>query len=111
MIVLGGDDLQEAMEWNLRSGVGGGLRLGSAGAVGKIGLTRGALASAVDREKAPRTEGVNQRRKRSSAIMPTARMGRAARAGRWASACGRGEANGSRPGQRPSGPLGRPGRK
>jgi hypothetical protein len=66
--------------------------------VGKIGLTRGAHASAVDREKAPRTEGVNQRRKRTSTITPMARVGRAAWAGMWASACGRGE--------RPVGPAG-----
>jgi hypothetical protein len=32
--------------------------------------------SAVGREKAPRTEGVNQRRKRTSAITPTTRVGR-----------------------------------
>jgi hypothetical protein len=37
----------------------------------------------VDREKAPRTKGVNQRRKRTSAITPTARVGRAAWAGLW----------------------------
>jgi hypothetical protein len=40
--------------------------------------------SAVDREKVLRTEGLNQRRKRTSAIKPTARMGRAAWAGLWA---------------------------
>jgi hypothetical protein len=79
--------------------------------VGKTGLTHGAHASAVDREKAPRTEGVNQRRKRTSTITPTARVGRVAWAGRWASACGRGEASGSRLCQRPSGPQGRPGQK
>jgi hypothetical protein len=56
-----------------------------------MGLTHGAHASAVDREKAPRTEGVNQKRKRTSAITPTARVGRAAWAGLWTSACGRGE--------------------
>jgi hypothetical protein len=37
----------------------------------------------VDREKAPRTEGVNQRRKRTSVITPMARVGRAAWAGLW----------------------------
>jgi hypothetical protein len=51
----------------------------------------------VDREKAPRTKGVNQRRKHISAITP-ARVGRAAWAGLWASASGRGE--------RPAGPAG-----
>jgi hypothetical protein len=52
----------------------------------------------VDTEEAPRTEGVNQRRKYISAIRPMARVGRAAWAGLWASACGRGE--------RPAGPAG-----
>jgi hypothetical protein len=47
----------------------------SAGAVEKTGLTHGAHASAVDREKALRMEGVNQRRKRTSAITPRARVG------------------------------------
>jgi hypothetical protein len=42
---------------------------------GKTELTCGTHASAVDREKAPRTEGVNPRRKRTSVIMPTARAG------------------------------------
>jgi hypothetical protein len=65
---------------------------------GKTELTRGTHASAVDREKAPRTEGVNPRRKCTSAIMPTARAGGAAWAGLWAAACGRGE--------RPAGPAG-----
>jgi hypothetical protein len=51
------------------------FQLGSAGAVGKTGLTCGAHASAVDREKALRMESVNQRRKRTSAITPTARVG------------------------------------
>jgi hypothetical protein len=59
--------------------------------------------SAVCREKAPRMEGVNQRRKRTSAIMPTARVGRAAWVGLWASAYGRREASGGRLGQWPSG--------
>jgi hypothetical protein len=54
-----------------------------AGAVEKTGLTRGAQVSAVDREKAPRTKGVNQRRKRTSAITPTTLVGRAAWAGLW----------------------------
>jgi hypothetical protein len=44
--------------------------------VGKTGLTRGAHASVVDSEKASRTEGVNQRRKHTSAITPTAPVGR-----------------------------------
>jgi hypothetical protein len=44
---------------------------------------------------------VNQRRKRISAITPTARVGRAAWAGLWALACGKREASGGRLGQRP----------
>jgi hypothetical protein len=75
-----------------------------------MGLTRGTHASVVDREKASRTEGVNQRRKRTSAITPTARMGRVAWVVLWASACGRGEASGCQLGRRPSGPKGRTGR-
>jgi hypothetical protein len=78
---------------------------GSAGAVEKTGLTSGPPVSAVCREKAPRTEGVNQRRKRTSAITPTTRMGRAAWADLWASACRRREASGGRLDQRPSGPV------
>jgi hypothetical protein len=66
--------------------------------VGETGLTCGAHASAVDRVKASRTEGVNQRRKRTSAFTPMARVGRAAWAGLWALARGRGE--------RPVGPAG-----
>jgi hypothetical protein len=61
-------------------------RPGSAGVVEKTGLTSGPPMSAVGREKAPRTKGVNQRIKRTSAIPPTARVGRAAWAGLWASA-------------------------
>jgi hypothetical protein len=75
-------------------------RPGSASTVEKTGLTSGPPMSTVGREKAPRTEGVNQRRKRSSAITPMARVGRAAWAGLWASACGRGEASGSWLGQK-----------
>jgi hypothetical protein len=66
--------------------------------VGKTGLTRGTHASVVDREKAPRTEGVNQRRKRTYSITPTTLVGRAAWAGLWAVAYGSGE--------RPAGPAG-----
>jgi hypothetical protein len=51
--------------------------------VEKTRLTSGAHASAVDREKAPRTEGMNQRRKRTSTNTPMARVGRAAWAGLW----------------------------
>jgi hypothetical protein len=58
-------------------------RPGSASVVEKTGLTRGAHASMVDREKAPRTEGVNQRRKRTSVITRTTHVGRAAWAGLW----------------------------
>jgi hypothetical protein len=57
------------------------------------------------REKAPRTKGVNQRRKRTSAIMRTTHVGRAASTGLWVSACGRREANGGRLDQRTSGPV------
>jgi hypothetical protein len=83
----------------------------STGAVEKSGMTSGPPMSAVGRQKAPTTEGVNQRRKRTSAITPMTRVGRAASAGLWASAYGRGEASGSRLGQRLSGPQGRLGRK
>jgi hypothetical protein len=65
----------EARSGNTGSGDVEDFRPGSAGAVGKTGLTCGADASAVDREKAPRTEGMNQRRKRTSANMPMARVG------------------------------------
>jgi hypothetical protein len=40
------------------------------------------MCQRVDREKAPRTEGVNQRRKRIFANTPTTRVGRAAWAGK-----------------------------
>jgi uncharacterized protein (DUF2235 family) len=50
----------------------------TAGTVEKTGLTSEAHASAMDREKASRTEGMNQRRKRTSANTPMARVGRAA---------------------------------
>jgi hypothetical protein len=43
--------------------------------VEKMGLTSGPPMSAVGREKAPRTEGMNPRRKCTSAITPTARVG------------------------------------
>jgi hypothetical protein len=78
---------------------------GSAGAVEKTGLTSEPPVSAVCREKAPRMKGVNQSRKRTSAITPMVRVGRAAWAGLWALACGRREANGGQLGQRPSGPV------
>jgi hypothetical protein len=66
--------------------------------VEKTGLTSGPPVSVVCREKALRTEGVNQRRKRTSAITPMTRVGRAA----WA---GLREKRGQqgRLGQRPSG--------
>jgi hypothetical protein len=80
-------------------------RSGSAGVVEKMGLTSGPPVSVVCREKASRTEGVNQRRKCTSTITPMTRVGRAAWAGLWASACGRREASGGRLGQRPSGPV------
>jgi hypothetical protein len=73
----GGKDLtaSEARSGDAGSGGAEDFRPGSAGTVGKTGLTRGAHASVVDREKAPRTEGVNQRRKCNSAITPTVRVG------------------------------------
>jgi hypothetical protein len=71
------------------------LWLGSAGTVEKAKLTIEPPMSAVDREKAPRTEGVNQRRKRTSGNTPTMRVGRAAWTGQLASACGRREASGA----------------
>jgi hypothetical protein len=48
---------------------------GSVGMVGKTELTSGPPMSVVGREKVPRTEDVNQKRKRTSAITPTARVG------------------------------------
>jgi hypothetical protein len=80
-------------------------RPGSTGVVEKTGLKSRPPVSAVCREKAPRTKGVNQRRKRTSAIMPTTCVGRAAWAGLWALAYGRREASGGWLGQRLSGPL------
>jgi hypothetical protein len=65
----------EALADDARSGGAEGSRPGSAGALGKTKLTSGSPMSAVGREKAPRTEDVNQRRKRTSAITPTARVG------------------------------------
>jgi hypothetical protein len=65
----------EARSGDAGSGGAEDFRPGSAGTVGKTGLTRGAHVSAVDREKAPRTKGVNQRRKHTSANTPTARLG------------------------------------
>jgi hypothetical protein len=51
---------------------------GSAGVGWKKELTSGDHASAREREKAPRTEGMNQRRKRLLQNTPKARAGRAA---------------------------------
>jgi hypothetical protein len=63
--------------WSIDAGSGRAedFRPGSADAVGKTGLTRGAHVSVVDREKASRMKGVNQRRKHTSAITPTTRVG------------------------------------
>jgi hypothetical protein len=72
---------------------------------GEDGTDKQAPVSAVCREKAPRMEGVNQRRKRTSAITPTTHVGRAAWADMWASACGRREASEGWLGQRPSRPV------
>jgi hypothetical protein len=68
---------------------------GSAVAVEKTKLTSGPLVSVVDREKALRMEGVNQRRKRISANTPTPRVDRASWAGQLASASGRRGASGA----------------
>jgi hypothetical protein len=57
------------------SGGAEGPRPGSVGTVGKTELTSGSPMSAVGREKAPRTEDMNQRRRRTSTITPTARVG------------------------------------
>jgi hypothetical protein len=65
----------EARSRDAGSGGAEGSRPGSAGAVGKTELTSGPHMSAVGREKALRTEVMNQRRKRTSAITPTARVG------------------------------------
>jgi hypothetical protein len=62
---------------------------------GEGGTDKWPPVSVVDREKVRRTEGVNQRRKRTSANTPTARVGRAAWAGQWASAYRRREASGA----------------
>jgi hypothetical protein len=67
---------------------------GTAGTVEKMKLTSGPPVSAVDREKAPRTEGVNQRRKRTSENTPTTSVGRVAWASQLALACERREASG-----------------
>jgi hypothetical protein len=110
-ILLFAQNLYSCKKWVLHGAGGTGSggaedsRPGSASAVEKTGLTSGPPVSAVCREKASRTEGVNQRRKRTSTIAPTACMGRAAWASLWASACGRREASGGRLGQRPSGPV------
>jgi hypothetical protein len=78
-----------------RSGRRGGVTAG----VGRRGredkTDKWAPVLAVVREKAPRTEGVNQRRKGISANTPTTRVGRAAWAGQLASACGRRGASGA----------------
>jgi hypothetical protein len=53
-------------------------RPGSANALEKMELTSGAMHQRGNREKAPRTEGVNQRRKRLRRNTPTTRVGWAA---------------------------------
>jgi hypothetical protein len=55
---------------------------GLASAVEKTKLTSGPMCQRVDREKAPGTEGVNQRRKRIFTNTPTTRVGRAAWVGK-----------------------------
>jgi hypothetical protein len=65
----------------------------------------GAHVSAVDREKAPRTEGMNQRRKHIFANTPTARGSRAAWAGKVGFGLQEERGQRGRLGRRPSGPV------
>jgi hypothetical protein len=65
----------------------------------------GPMCQRVDREKAPRTEGVNQRRKRISANTPTTRVGRAAWAGKVGFGLREKRGQWGRLGQKPSGPV------
>jgi hypothetical protein len=63
------------------------------------------MCQRVGREKAPRTEGVNQRRKRIFANTPTVRMGRAAWAGKVGFGLREERGQRGRLGQRPSGTV------
>jgi hypothetical protein len=65
----------------------------------------GTMCQRVDREKAPRTEGVNQRRKRIFANMPTTCVGRAAWAGKAGFGLREERGHRGRLGRRPSGPV------
>jgi hypothetical protein len=80
-------------------------RPGSDDVVEKTKPTSGPMCQRVDREKAPRTKDMNQRRKRIFVNTPTTRVGRAA----WAGKVGFGlwEERGQRGwlGRRPSGPV------
>jgi hypothetical protein len=98
--------------WHSRRGAGGAgsggameTRPGSAGTVEKTKPTSGPMCQWVDREKALRAEGVNQKRKHIFANTPMARMGQAA----WADKAGFGlqEERGQQGwlGRRPSGPV------
>jgi hypothetical protein len=58
-----------------RSGGVEGSWPGSVGVVGKMELISRPPMSVVGRQKAPRMEDVNQKRKCTSAITPTARVG------------------------------------
>jgi hypothetical protein len=75
------------------------------GTVEKMKLASGAHVSAVDREKAPRTEGMNQRRKHIFANTPTARGSRAAWAGKVGFGLQEERGQRGRLGRRPSGPV------
>jgi hypothetical protein len=76
-----------------------------ASAVAKMKLTSGPMCRRVDREKAPRTEGVNQIRKRISANTPTTRVGRVAWAGKVGFGLWEKRGQWGRLGRKPSGPV------
>jgi hypothetical protein len=63
------------------------------------------MCQRVDREKAPRTEGVNQRRKHIFANTPTAHVGRAAWAGKVGFGLWEEKGQRGRLGRRPSGTV------
>jgi hypothetical protein len=65
----------------------------------------GPMCQRVDREKAPRMEGVNQRRKRIFANTPMPRVGRAAWAGKVGFGLREERGQWGRLGRRPSGPV------
>jgi hypothetical protein len=65
----------------------------------------GHMCQRLDREKVPRTEDVNQRRKRILANMPTTHVGRAAWAGKVGFDLREERGQRGRLGRRPSGPV------